>query len=464
MRSVLRRASSVLLAMVVWLALAGQAQAGYIVQPSNGSTVGPSPTFIAYLDSSDTIPLVYVSNSPDMSSYGSPVNEIGSCVPDTPLPGAPNQYTCQPPGYAPSYTDVLSPGTYYWWMTYFTPDPNNYGFPTLQISGPFQFTVAEPTAPTDAYVVSPADAASVRLPVKLQLHAPAGVGLHFYVAYSTDRNSDGSPLGLTVASCNGQTTDASTYYCSAGASDGLLPGSTYYWWAVITTADGYSWIFGPRAITIAEPSSSGSSSSGSSGGHTQAKTALDAPYLPSALDFTGRSVKDTRLSQATYQVSKLLGAPRMVDVACWSDKNWASVSGDSGDGPYTTLGLFLPAMPHWINLSPTICRGIETLVLHRPRYPNRFLADAVETVTHEMVHALGDRNEAQTECYAMQMSIIMAIDLGVPYNYADQLAKLNLVNYASRPPSYQNYSACRDNGAWDLLPNQPSPPWHSFQP
>jgi hypothetical protein len=86
-----------------------------------------------------------------------------------------------------------------------------------------------------------------------------------------------------------------------------------------------------------------------------------------------------------------------------------------------------------------------------------------------MMHALGVTRqrfganaEAMAECYGMQLSIVMAADLGVPWSYDAKLARLNVINYRKRPPSYQNYAMCREGGAWDLFPRIPSPPWHDF--
>ena len=72
----------------------------------------------------------------------------------------------------------------------------------------------------------------------------------------------------------------------------------------------------------------------------------------------------------------------------------------------------MPAMPHWLELSPTICHTMETLLYKRPVYANRCTANAVDTLTHEMIHALGVTDEARTECYAMQLSWITAETLG----------------------------------------------------
>jgi hypothetical protein len=56
-----------------------------------------------------------------------------------------------------------------------------------------------------------------------------------------------------------------------------------------------------------------------------------APYLHAADRGTGASVQGTRLSAAVYALTKPIGWPRAVGVACWSDKDWNSFSGDGGD-------------------------------------------------------------------------------------------------------------------------------------
>jgi hypothetical protein len=155
--------------------------------------------------------------------------------------------------------------------------------------------------------------------------------------------------------------------------------------------------------------------------------------------------------------------PKTIAVACWDKLDWDNISGDNPESQYSTLGFWNSTMPHWIELSPGICHTAEVLLYHRPAYPNRFTANAVDTLTHEMLHALGIRNEAQTECYAMQLNWVTSTSLGIPLQYSTRLSQLSLGNYALHPPSYQNYSACREGGAWDLLKNEPSLPWHNFQ-
>jgi len=79
-----------------------------------------------------------------------------------------------------------------------------------------------------------------------------------------------------------------------------------------------------------------------------------------------------------------------------------------------------------------------------------------------MVHAMGIRNEAETECFAMQLSIVMAVELRVPLAYSKQLGRLTLANYFDHPSNYIDTNRCREDGQWDLFKNRPSPPWHDF--
>ena len=437
-----------------------QAWAGYGVQPSVGMTTSTQPSFLVYLDSTDTQAEVYVSTTTGMSSSGSPTDGIGSCRPTTPAAQA-STFTCQPPGYSNNGSSAsLPPGTYYWWLSYWTTDPDHPSGAYV-VSGPFAFTVVAPSAPTDVYAVSPADGAATSATPVLSYHLPAGVGVHVYLSDSSRRLGDGTPAGRTLAGCNGATTAPITYTCAVPASAGLTSGTTYHWW-VLLTVDGSSWFYDVRSLTVvAGPSSGGGGSGGDAS--SPAHDLSYAPHLPSSAHFTGHSVKQTRLSKAAYALSKFVGSPKTVAVACWGTADWENISGDNPESGYTILGFWASAMPHWLQLSPGICHTMETLLYKRPEFPNRYTANAVDTLTHEMIHALGVRNEAETECFAMQLSWVTAESLGVPAKYSYSLSRLTLANYGFHPPQYINRSACRDRGAWDLYRDQPSLPWHNFQ-
>jgi hypothetical protein len=450
-------AVALIAAVGVSLSYAAIARAGYPVQPV-GTSVAGQPTFLVYVDDGETLPEVVVASNPDMSGYQ------GSCYPTTAWI-EPHKYTCK------LFTS-LALGTYYWTFSWWKNDNcqlllgSTYCYLQKHITASFAFTVVPPTPPADAGLVSPASGAVVGASPTLTIRAPGGATMHIYVSDAAARQSDGSPLGLTLYQCGGTTANDGNYYCTDNQSD-LVPGSLYYWWAVIDTGSS-AWIYGPSVFRVTNAAGSGSSSggtaSGSSGSTGTARRATDAAYLPASAHFTGRSIHQTRLSLVAYSLSKVLGLPKSMAVACWSDSDWQSVSGAGSDGIYTTLGFYWPVMPHWVQLSPTVCRALETLIYHRPQYPNRFTANAAETLTHEMMHALGIRSEPLAECFGMQLTILLAVKLGVPYWYADRLAHLNLENYSRRPPNYIDRTNCREDGAWDLFKGHPSPPWNSYEP
>ncbi len=424
------------------------ALAGYGVQPAAGTTTGVKPAFLVYLDPSDTQPQVSVSTSVAVTSAGTPVDQIGVCSPTTPSV-QPNTFTCQPPSYTGGGS-TLPPGTYYWWLSVVHADPDHPAGVTT-VTGPLAFTVTAATQPTDVYAVGPADRATTSATPTLSYHAPAGVTVDTYLAASPSHMVDGTPAGPVLAHCSISASTSEEYSCSVPGGARLQPGKSYYWW-LVAAESGSRWVYPARALTV---------ESAPSGPSPHAVTY--APYLPSSAHYTGRSVKQTRLSEAAYGLSKVLGVPRTVAVACWSSADWQYISGDNPESFYSLLGFWMPAMPRWLELSPGICHTMETLLYNRPRFANRFTANAVDTLTHEMIHALGVRNEAQTECFAMQLSWVSAENLGIPSDYAFSLSRLTLANYPSHPARYINRADCRENGAWDLFKGRPSLPWHDPQ-
>jgi len=93
-------------------------------------------------------------------------------------------------------------------------------------------------------------------------------------------------------------------------------------------------------------------------------------------------------------------------------------------------------------------------------FPNVYVADALATVTHEVMHAIGIEDEAEAECLGMQLSAFMASRLGVPDHYAMRLSALDLENYTRLPPGYVDRKRCQEDGEWDVFKGRKSPPWH----
>ena len=151
-----RRLLACLLAAGAFVLLsAGRAEAGYGVAPSDGTTfqvtmdtIGYVDTpdtldFVVYLDAQDSDAFVWVSESAQMTSYGSPLgSSVASCTNYSLLPfGEQNKFVCR------ASTILMKPGrTYYWWLDFRRRDPGA-NVTTDRISGPFSFTLAQQAAP-----------------------------------------------------------------------------------------------------------------------------------------------------------------------------------------------------------------------------------------------------------------------------------------------------------------------------
>jgi hypothetical protein len=108
-------------------------------------------------------------------------------------------------------------------------------------------------------------------------------------------------------------------------------------------------------------------------------------------------------------------------------------------------------MPRWLHLAPGVCTDVQALLSSHK--PNARRAGALNTVIHETLHAYGVRNEAQTNCWAVQLVPYFGLNMGMSVARSDYLGTLarNYVR-AHAPRGYWNAARCRDGGAWDLFP------------
>jgi hypothetical protein len=356
-----RRLVPVLVGLALALAalvLPQQARAGYAVYP-NGQAFPVTTTawgtissprtldFVVYLDELDSGPYVWISESPAMTSYGTPLGPgAGSCGPSELIPfGEPGKWVCR------ESTILMQPGrTYYWWLDFRrsdTADP----FGQDRVSGPFAFTLLP--APAPAPPPSPAPTPPPVVPPVID-----------------------------------------------------IPGST--------------------------------------------RTALSAATLPASSAWDGsRSVKHTRLTSLVYRTLKQLGAPKTLAVACWSEADWFSVLDAEGDEPAhgdtRLLGFWKHSQPRWLHLAPSVCTQAQSLLdsgqANGPR------AGALVTVLHEALHAHGISNEAQTNCFAVQLVPLAGSNLDLGERRSAYLGQLALRYVRSRAPAgYWNAASCRDGG------------------
>jgi hypothetical protein len=292
-----------------------------------------------------------------------------------------------------------------------------------------------------------------------------------WVSDSSAISSSGTPSGSSVVSCSGSSLlpfgEPNKWVCRASTLL-LQPGHTYYWWLAFRRQDPGSpaptdRISGPFSFSLVQqatlPPPPPPVKEPPVDPHTSVstKTIAAAATLPSSAVFNGtRSVKHATLTRLVYRTMKQLGIPRQLAFACWNRSDWLSVLAAEGAEPEKgntlLLGFWLGRQPRWLHLAPGICTDVQGLI--SSKQPNARRAGALATVIHETLHAYGIRNEAQTNCFAVQLVPVFGWNLGLGEKRAVYLGTLAR-NYVRKysPPGYWNGARCREGGAWDLFPS-----------
>lgn len=286
-----------------------------------------------------------------------------------------------------------------------------------------------------------------------------------WVSASPDISSTGTPLGGSVGSCNQSSLipfgEPGKWVCRASTST-LRPGRTYYWWVDFDRREEgnpvpQGHVSGPFPFTLVErPAAPVPPPRDPHPPTVSTKTVAAAATLPTMTRFTGRrSLKHSTLTQLIYRTMKQLGVPRTLAIACWNRADWLSVVRAEGEEPEhgstTLLGFWKPVQPRWLHIAPSICTDIQALL--DTKIPNGRRAAALATVMHETLHAYGVVNEAETNCYAVQLVPLLGVNTKMTDRRASYLGQLALRYVRSHAPSgYWHAGHCRDGGRWDLLP------------
>src|SRR2546423_2179919 len=80
------------------------------------------------------------------------------------------------------------------------------------------------------------------------------------------------------------------------------------------------------------------------------------------------------------------------------------------------------------------------------------IAWSLNTLAHESYHLAGVRNEAQTECYALQAIDFVARSLGASRVQAQALGSFSFDQLPRRMPPEYSSPDCRDGGRFDVHP------------
>ena len=112
------------------------------------------------------------------------------------------------------------------------------------------------------------------------------------------------------------------------------------------------------------------------------------------------------------------------------------------------------------NLSSKTCEHLERFAHSDGEKPlDEATAMALVTLAHESFHLAGIFNEAQTQCYAVQMTELVTLRLGGSLANARASALWAVASAPEVLPSeYWDAGHCRDGGTWDLRPRSPAWP------
>ena len=121
------------------------------------------------------------------------------------------------------------------------------------------------------------------------------------------------------------------------------------------------------------------------------------------------------------------------------------------------------------SLSASTCRSLERVWRGKERSYACVLGDSCDedtlravfgivTLAHESWHLRGVVNEAQTQCYAVQTTELVARELGVPPLEARMIALRVAVDDAASPPGEYHSPRCRPGTELDLHPKTPDWP------
>jgi hypothetical protein len=182
-------------------------------------------------------------------------------------------------------------------------------------------------------------------------------------------------------------------------------------------------------------------------------TVRDAPRLPSRPRYAHDSIKHTQLAKHVYSTIKVVGGSRRLSVICWSTFDWPSVLESMGAPPpggrVVIGGFWWPGQPRLLHLAPKVCADVQGLLSTKAINGQR--AHAVAVALHETSHAYGIRNEAQANCYAVQLVYWFARTLRLPPAKALRMESLAVRGVRARSPrNYWDADRCRDGGSWDL--------------
>lgn len=170
--------------------------------------------------------------------------------------------------------------------------------------------------------------------------------------------------------------------------------------------------------------------------------------------WTGLSQERRAAAQERFSREASRIAGRTVRVDCDEAYTFTGVATDAAGVAFLSRGLAL--------LEPDVCRTLHDLAFDGEVRRRDDAAWAITVLAHEAVHLRGVRNEALTECFAVQEGVELGRRLGLPEEEARALMRAQLDR--ARAPrdlsrlEYRPPEECREGGRLDLRPADPAFP------
>ena len=168
------------------------------------------------------------------------------------------------------------------------------------------------------------------------------------------------------------------------------------------------------------------------------------------------SVSSSRQAQAerrfTAESARIAGHP--VTVRCDNSYAFTGVGSDAAGVAFISRRLAF--------LEPTICRSLYRIAFEHRVGARDDAAFAITVLAHEATHLRGVRNEAETECYALQEGVELGRRLGLDDSTAGSLMRFqrdrDLSDESVQRLDYRLPEDCRNGGSLDLRPDDQSFP------
>jgi hypothetical protein len=186
------------------------------------------------------------------------------------------------------------------------------------------------------------------------------------------------------------------------------------------------------------------------------------PSVEGVVDSSGHGVAASHTDPLYNRAARAV-AGKQVTARCWSRRDWnhltVEVDAIAATRRYADpdLGGFADVGGSIVNLSPDVCSYLDLMVLGgyesisgQPQ--ETYAGFALKVLAHESEHAKGSRNEARTECYAIQTIPTVARVFGLTRRQGHILTEDVWRRYPQEARGYQT-SACRNGGPLDLRPH-----------